>query len=52
LAREAVPNLLVATWPGAYHSQTMVSLRMTRKALVFRAANPVLNTSSLFADKP
>ena len=39
-------------WPGAYHSQTMASLRMTSKAVVLRAARSLRRASSLAEETP
>ena len=52
LANEAVPCFVVAVTPGAYHSQTMRSLRTTRKARVFFSAIRSRMASSRGADTP
>ena len=45
LAMDAVPCGLLVPWPGAYHSQTILSLRMTSSAFVFRSATLSLGYS-------
>src|SRR5439155_21693398 len=50
LASEAVPCFVVAVTPGAYHSETMRSLRTTRNARVFFAASRSLIASSRVDD--
>ena len=52
LAIEAVPCLLLADWPGAYHSQTILSLRTTRRPVVFRAARSSRIVASFSLDIP
>ena len=52
LAMDAVPCGLFVPWPGAYHSQTILSLRMTSNAVVFSSARLSLSASSLALDMP
>src|SRR5438132_1927596 len=52
LAMDAVPCGLLVPWPGAYHSQTILSLRMTSSAFVFRSATLSLSASSFALDTP
>src|SRR5439155_5614556 len=52
LARDAVPCGDFVPWPGAYHSQTILSLRMTSSAFVFRSATLSMSASSFALDTP
>jgi hypothetical protein len=51
-AKEAVPCGMVAPAPGAYHSQTILSLRITNNPDVFRAARASVIALSFPEDMP
>src|SRR5438552_7019926 len=52
LAMEAVPCGMAGAAPGAYHSQTILSLRMTSSPEVLHAARASVISFSFFPDMP